>query len=226
MSSPSAGNRRMNIDVIKLIQSKHEVTIFEGTVCLNVINQEWTPLYDLSNIFECFLPQLLTYPNPIDPLNGDAAAMYLHKPDKYKKKVRSYIQMYATPDKLESSESKTHDLSPNATYPQSNPNVSHVLSNPGQVHIHGLSQTSSAPQGPRGYVHPQPNPGEVPTHGGTQTSSTPRSYVHPQPTSGEVPTDGLSGCVYKAETSQYGNVMFVLDQFNHVNFHTSVASAR
>ncbi|OAF68329.1 hypothetical protein A3Q56_03932 [Intoshia linei] len=149
MTSPSPGKRRIDTDVIKLIESKHEVILLSGmneflvtfhgpkdtpfnggvwlirvdlpekypfkspsigflnriyhpnidelsgTVCLDVINQAWTSLFDLKNIFESFLPQLLAYPNATDPLNGEAAAMFLHKREEYTQKARAYVTKFA-----------------------------------------------------------------------------------------------------------------------------------
>ncbi len=66
-----------------------------GTVCLDVINQTWSPMFDLINIFDTFLPQLLLYPNPTDPLNGEAARLFLKDQEKYNEKVREYVKKYA-----------------------------------------------------------------------------------------------------------------------------------
>uniref|UniRef100_A0A8C5HHA8 Ubiquitin-conjugating enzyme E2 H n=1 Tax=Gouania willdenowi TaxID=441366 RepID=A0A8C5HHA8_GOUWI len=157
MSSPSPGKRRMDTDVVKLIESKHEVTIlsglnefvvkffgpqgtpYEGGVwkvrvdlpdkypfkspSIGFMNKIFHPNIDeahivffcsssdLTNIFESFLPQLLAYPNPIDPLNGDAAAMYLHRPEEYKQKIKEYIQKYATEEALKEQEEGAGDSS-------------------------------------------------------------------------------------------------------------------
>lgn len=66
-----------------------------GSICLDTLNQTWTPLYDLINVFEVFLPQLLTYPNPTDPLNGEAASLMLRDPQRYQTRVREHVQKYA-----------------------------------------------------------------------------------------------------------------------------------
>ncbi|EON68156.1 ubiquitin-conjugating enzyme E2 H [Coniosporium apollinis CBS 100218] len=69
-----------------------------GSVCLDVINQTWSPMYDMINIFEVFLPQLLRYPNPTDPLNGEAAALMMREPKGYEAKVKEYVLKYASKD--------------------------------------------------------------------------------------------------------------------------------
>jgi ubiquitin-conjugating enzyme E2 H len=45
-------------------------------------------MFDMINIFEVFLPQLLRYPNPTDPLNGEAAALLMREPKSYDAKVK------------------------------------------------------------------------------------------------------------------------------------------
>ena len=61
-----------------------------GQVCLDQIKHAWTEKYNLSMIFEYFLPQLLSEPNPNDSLNWNAADMYLNRPDEYKNMVSEW----------------------------------------------------------------------------------------------------------------------------------------
>jgi len=66
-------------------------------------------MYDMINIFEVFLPQLLRYPNPTDPLNGEAAALLMREPKSYDAKVKEYVQKYANKDTAEDSDKDDGD---------------------------------------------------------------------------------------------------------------------
>lgn len=66
-----------------------------GAICMNVLHENWSPIYDMLNIFEQFLPQLLKYPNANDPLNMYAAKLILHNPTVYEEKVLKYVRLYA-----------------------------------------------------------------------------------------------------------------------------------
>ncbi|XP_043723819.1 ubiquitin-conjugating enzyme E2-23 kDa-like isoform X1 [Telopea speciosissima] len=85
-----------------------------GSVCLDVINQSWSPMFDLLNVFEVFLPQLLLYPNPSDPLNGDAASLMMEDQKQYEKKVKEYCERYAKRENItnpQAEESSDDDIS-------------------------------------------------------------------------------------------------------------------
>lgn len=58
-------------------------------------------MFDMINIFDVFLPQLLTYPNPSDPLNSRASSLMNRDHDAYVKHVRSMVQKYASPNAIE-----------------------------------------------------------------------------------------------------------------------------
>ena len=73
---------------LKEEESDADMDYRSGSVCLDVINQTWSPMFDMINIFEVFLPQLLRYPNPTDPLNGEAAALLMREPRSYDARVK------------------------------------------------------------------------------------------------------------------------------------------
>ena len=52
-------------------------------------------MYELLNIFDSFLPQLLTYPNPSDPLNLEAANLMNQNPTEYEKRVKLIVKEHA-----------------------------------------------------------------------------------------------------------------------------------
>ena len=54
-------------------------------------------MYDLCNIFNIFLPQLLAYPNSSDPLNGDAASLQIQDQKLYEQRIHQYVTKYASP---------------------------------------------------------------------------------------------------------------------------------
>ena len=69
------------------------------------------PCTDLFNIFEVFLPQLLLYPNAADPLNGEAASLLLREPERYRLKIKEYVERYgqAAASSSEAAESDDED---------------------------------------------------------------------------------------------------------------------
>ena len=62
-----------------------------GSICFNVLNEEWKPIYTANHIIETFIPQLLTYPNPDDPLNTDAGKLFKLNPKQFDTVVKNKI---------------------------------------------------------------------------------------------------------------------------------------
>lgn len=67
----------------------------KGSVCLDVINDKWSPITSLVNIVEIYLPELLRHPNGEDPLNASAAAMLHHDSANYADYVRLHTLKHA-----------------------------------------------------------------------------------------------------------------------------------
>ena len=60
-----------------------------------------------------FIPQLLAYPNPTDPLNGEAASLLLRNPAAYAARIRESVRLHASAPVVFEEEDDDNDTLPN-----------------------------------------------------------------------------------------------------------------
>lgn len=66
-----------------------------GSVCLDAINSQWTPITYIIGVVELLLPGLLCIPNPADPLNHAAARQMHTDAAAYHARVRAAVREHA-----------------------------------------------------------------------------------------------------------------------------------
>lgn len=72
-----------------------------GSVCLDALNKKWSPVFTLKHIMDSLLPYLLSYPNPDDPLNREAAAHLRADPQGYAVQVVETTLRHAPSSRFE-----------------------------------------------------------------------------------------------------------------------------
>ena len=69
----------------------HPNVFGDGSLCLDIIQDKWSPIYSVSSILTS-VQSLLTDPNPASPANPEAARLFRENPKAYKQKVRQCVE--------------------------------------------------------------------------------------------------------------------------------------
>eukprot|EP00756_Hemistasia_phaeocysticola_P014223 Hpha_TRINITY_DN15329_c3_g1::TRINITY_DN15329_c3_g1_i2::g.89442::m.89442/K10573/UBE2A, UBC2, RAD6A; ubiquitin-conjugating enzyme E2 A len=63
----------------------------DGSICLDILQAQWSPIYDVCAILTS-IQSLLTDPNPNSPANSEAARLYRESRVEYERRVRAVVE--------------------------------------------------------------------------------------------------------------------------------------
>merc|ERR1711899_111656 len=63
----------------------------DGSICLDILQNRWSPTYDVSSILTS-IQSLLDEPNPNSPANAEAAQLYQENRREYEKRVAAIVE--------------------------------------------------------------------------------------------------------------------------------------
>ena len=69
----------------------HPNVYADGSICLDILQNMWTPIYDITAILTS-IQSLLCDPNPNSPANGEAARLFMDNKREYERKVREIVE--------------------------------------------------------------------------------------------------------------------------------------
>jgi ubiquitin-conjugating enzyme E2 A len=77
--------------VVFLTKMFHPNIYNDGSICLDILKNQWSPIYDVAAILTS-IQSLLTDPNPNSPANAEAAKLYRDDKRMYERRVREMVE--------------------------------------------------------------------------------------------------------------------------------------
>jgi ubiquitin-conjugating enzyme E2 A len=77
---------------VKFLSNMFHPNIYaDGKICLDILTNQWTPIYDVHTVLTS-IQSLLTDPNPDSPANAEAARLYTDNIQEYYKRVKECVE--------------------------------------------------------------------------------------------------------------------------------------
>eukprot|EP01091_Cochliopodium_minus_P018511 TRINITY_DN7532_c0_g1_i1.p1 TRINITY_DN7532_c0_g1~~TRINITY_DN7532_c0_g1_i1.p1 ORF type:complete len:169 (+),score=42.78 TRINITY_DN7532_c0_g1_i1:25-531(+) len=78
--------------VLFLSEMFHPNIYKDGSICLDILQNKWSPIFDISAILTS-IRSLLPDPNPNSPANAEAARLFVENKREYNKKVQEKVEL-------------------------------------------------------------------------------------------------------------------------------------